>query len=146
MLMPIYTEMSDLFDNVVDGLMRDSFPKNECNYLLDRMVGNVPTDISSEEGGYLFEIDLAGFEKDELEVYMKNGYLTVKASAKNESKDSEKKYYLQERTGKSVSRTYYLGNEIDEDNIKARFDNGVLTLKINKKANCGLTKSVAIEG
>ena len=88
------------------------------------------TDIMKTENGYLLEIELAGFDKSDIELSFEKGYLTVSAEKKlNESEGD--KYLKRERVTK-LSRTYYAG-DIDKEQIKARYENGILSVDLPKK-------------
>ena len=93
------------------------------------------TDIKEEDGNVVVEIDLPGYEKDDIKVDLEDGYLTVKAE-KNEKKEDEKKgkYIRRERFMGMCSRSYYVGNSVRHEDIKANFKNGILTLTYPKNA------------
>ena len=87
------------------------------------------TDIKEEDGNVVVEIDLPGYEKEDIKVDLEDGYLTVKAE-KNEKKEDDKKgkYIRRERFMGMCSRSYYVGNSVRHEDIKANFKNGILTL------------------
>ena len=87
------------------------------------------TDIKEEDGNVVVEIDLPGYEKEDIKVDLEDGYLTVKAE-KNEKKEDDKKgkYIRRERFMGMCSRSYYVGNSVKHEDIKANFKNGILTL------------------
>lgn len=91
------------------------------------------TDIKEEENGYTFDVDLPGVKKENIAVSFKDGYLKIEVhSSKEESEEkSKEKYIRRERYFESSSRSYYLG-EVDEKNITAKFENGVLNLFVPK--------------
>ena len=92
------------------------------------------TDIKEDEKGYTFDIDLPGVAKENIAVSFKDGYLKIEVHSSNENKEDEKeaaKYIRRERYFENVSRSYYLG-EVDEKNITAKFENGVLNLFVPK--------------
>ena len=93
------------------------------------------TDIKELDNGYELEIDLPGFKKDEITMKLENGTLTVSA-AKGLDKDEEnkeKKYVRRERYAGACQRSYYVGEDITEEDIKASFEHGILTLFVPKK-------------
>lgn len=93
------------------------------------------TDIKSDEKNVIMEIELPGIKKENIDVSLKNGYLTVRASnnvEQNEEKDKKGHYLHRERFYGSASRSYYLG-DVDEKSIAASFENGVLTLTFPKE-------------
>ena len=93
------------------------------------------TDIKEEDGNVVVEIDLPGYEKEDIKVDLEDGYLTVKAE-KNEKKEDDKKgkYIRRERFMGMCSRSYYVGNSVKHEDIKANFKNGILTLTYPKNS------------
>ena len=96
------------------------------------------------------EIDLSGFKKEEVRAELKDGYLTL-AAAKGLDKDEEDKkgnYIRRERYAGSTSRSFYVGNGVKNEDVHAKFENGVLRLSIPKKAaeEIEADKYVSIEG
>ena len=107
------------------------------------------TDVKEHEDHYEVDIDLPGFKKDEIQLSLENGYLTVTA-AKGVEKDEENKGKLirQERWAGTLQRSFYVGEVLEETDIGARFENGVLSLNIPKKEEKKLPekKTIMIEG
>ena len=107
------------------------------------------TDVKEHEDQYEVNIDLPGFKKDEIQLSLEGGYLTVSAT-KGLEKEEEKKGKLirQERYAGSMSRSFYVGEAITEENVKAKFENGVLTLNFPKEKPAELPerKLIQIEG
>ena len=102
--------------------------------LYGRHVGNImKTDVREHEEGYEIDIDLPGFKKEEINLELQNGYLTVSA-AKGVDKTEEKKGKLirQERFAGAMQRSFYVGDSLTEEDIKAAFNNGVLSLTLPK--------------
>ena len=150
MLMPsIFGE--NLFD---DDWM--NFPFNDefwgkKNPLYGKHAQNMmKTDIRETDGSYELDVNLPGFKKDEIQVQLKDGYLTISA-AKGLDKDEEDKkgnYIRRERYAGSTSRSFYVGNGVKNEDVHAKFENGVLRLSIPKKAaeEIEADKYVSIEG
>ncbi|MBQ5415438.1 MAG: Hsp20/alpha crystallin family protein [Firmicutes bacterium] len=117
--------------------------------LYGRHVGNImKTDVREHEEGYEIDIDLPGFKKEEINLELQNGYLTVSA-AKGVDKTEEKKGKLirQERFAGAMQRSFYVGDSLTEEDIKAAFNNGVLSLTVPKKsAKIPEKKTIMIEG
>ena len=93
------------------------------------------TDIKELDNGYELEIDLPGFKKDEIKAELNNGYLTVSAAkGLDEDKEDKKtgKYIRRERYAGACQRSYYVGEDITEEDIKASFEHGMLTLFVPK--------------
>ena len=108
------------------------------------------TDIRETDGSYELDVDLPGFKKDEVQVQLKDGYLTISA-AKGLDKDEEDKkgnYIRRERYAGSTSRSFYVGNGVKNEDVHAKFENGVLRLSVPKKAaeEIEADKYVSIEG
>ena len=92
------------------------------------------TDIKEKKDKYLIDIDLPGYEKDGIKIEIQDGYLTVHAKVDKEDDDKEKgKYVRKERYTGECSRSFYVGDNVKEEDIKAKFHNGTLTLKVPKK-------------
>ena len=150
MLMPsIFGE--NLFD---DDWM--NFPFNDefwgkKNPLYGKHAQNMmKTDIRETDGSYELDVDLPGFKKDEIKVQLKDGYLTL-AAAKGldkDEKDKEDNYIRRERYAGTLSRSFYVGDGVKNDEVHAKFENGVLKLSIPKKAaqEIEADKYISIEG
>ena len=92
------------------------------------------TDIKEKKDKYLIDIDLPGYEKEGIKIEIQDGYLTVHAKVDKEDDDKEKgKFVRKERYTGECSRSFYVGDNIKEEDIKAKFRNGTLTLEIPKK-------------
>ena len=108
------------------------------------------TDIREHDGGYEVDIDLPGFKKDEINVDLEDRYLTISA-AKGMDKDEEKKkgrYIRRERYAGAVQRSFYVGDALTQEDIKAKYEHGILKLSIPKKDAKAVEtkKTIAIEG
>ena len=110
------------------------------------------TDVREHEDGYEVEVELPGFHKDEVELRLENGYLNNTADKGLEKQKKDKKsgqVIRQERYSGSLRRSFYVGEEITEEDIKAKLAHGVLTLHIPKKEakqKLPEKKTIAIEG
>lgn len=91
------------------------------------------TDIKETDKGYELHVELPGFKKDDIQAEIKDGYLTVNAETHNESEDSEGTYLRKERFSGKCSRSFYVGEEIAEDDITATFEDGILKLFVPKQ-------------
>ena len=154
MLMPsIFGE--DMFDD----FMRDFpfFDENAGNKIEKKLYGRhaknmMKTDIKELEGGYELEMDLPGFTKDEITAELKDGYLTVSATKGLDKDEQEKetgKYIRRERYAGACQRSFYVGEDITEQDIKAEFKHGILKLFVPKKEAKPAVeekKHIAIEG
>ena len=108
------------------------------------------TDVHEHDGGYEVDIDLPGFKKDEINLSLENGYLTVNASKglDKDEKDKKGKLIRQERYAGSMTRSFYVGEAITEEEVKAKFENGVLQLSLPKKEEAKVPEKrlIAIDG
>jgi len=93
------------------------------------------TDVKEHEDHYEVDIDLPGFQKDEIQLSLENGYLTVSAAKglDREKADHKGKIIRQERYAGELQRSFYVGEALTEEDITARFENGVLSLSVPKK-------------
>lgn len=93
------------------------------------------TDVVENENGYEISIDLPGYKKENVTAELKDGYITISAESKkdNEEKDQNGRFIRRERFVGSCSRTFYVGDAVTEEDIKARFEDGVLKVSVPKK-------------
>ena len=113
-------------DDVFDSMF--SFP-----FQYKKAAGQMNTDISDCGDSYQIDIELPGFAKEDVKAELKDGYLTI-AATKDETKESnEEQYIRRERYTGQCSRSYYVGDQVTKEDIEAKFDNGVLSLKVPKK-------------
>lgn len=92
------------------------------------------TDIKEKKNEYIIDIDLPGYDKEEIKLEIQDGYLTVHASVNKEENDEEKgRFVRKERYSGACSRSFYVGEDITEEEIKAKFKNGTLTIVVPKK-------------
>ena len=142
---------NDFFDDMM------SFPTFEDFGDVDRKLYGrhadrvMKTDVTEHDDRYKIDIDLPGFKKDELELSLQNGYLIVTAAKglDKDEKSAEGKLIRQERYAGAMQRSYFVGKDLTEEEIKAKFENGVLNLCIPKKEpkkEIPQKKCIAIEG
>ena len=146
MLMPsIFGE--NLFD---DDWMDFGFPEVEKALYGKHASHEMKTDVRETDSGYEVDIDLPGFKKDEINIQLDNGYLSISAAKglDKDEQDKEGKYIRKERYAGSMSRSFYVGNAITQDDIKAKYESGILRLSVPKKAaeEIESAKRIAIEG
>ncbi len=153
MLMPsIFGE--NLFDDWMDFPFGRDFDKEffgKSNPLYGKNAANImKTDVRDVDNGYEIDVDLPGFKKDEVKVSLENGYLTIQAAKglDKDSQDKKGKYIRKERYSGQCSRSYYVGEQYRNEDIKARFEDGILKLAIPKRDQQELQgdKYIAIEG
>ena len=108
------------------------------------------TDIREHDEGYELDIDLPGFKKDEITINLDNGYLTISAAKglDKDEQDKKGKYIRKERYAGAVQRSFYVGDAVTEEDVKAKFEDGILRLSIPKKdaRTVETKKTIAIEG
>ena len=108
------------------------------------------TDIREHDNGYEVDIDLPGFKKDEISLELENGYLTVSAAKglDKDEKDDKGKYIRRERYAGAMQRSFYVGDTLTQEDIKAKYENGILSISIPKKDAQAVEtkKTIAIEG
>lgn len=133
-----------------DDWMNFGFPEVDKALYGKHAAHEMKTDVRETDSGYEVDIDLPGFKKDEIDVQLDNGYLSISAAKglDKEEKDKEGKYIRKERYAGSMSRSFYVGDAITEDDIKAKYESGILRLSIPKKEakQVETTKRIAIEG
>ena len=138
----LFDEMMNLdFDKEFEKMTRPLYGKRAANMM--------KTDVRQTENSYELDIDLPGFKKDEITVQLDNGYLNITA-AKGLDKDEEKKdgqYIRRERYAGSMSRTFYVGDTLTQNDIHAKFEDGILKLSVPKQepAKIEQNKYIAIE-
>ena len=124
MMIPRRRNEFDLFGDFFGG--DDLFSRRESSIM--------KTDIKEKKDKYLIEVDLPGYEKENINLELKNGYLEVSAKIEKEQNNEEnEKFIHKERFFGSCSRNFYVGDQIVEEDIHAEFKNGILRISIPKK-------------
>ena len=120
-------------ENLFNDWFDFSFPEVDRRYT-GRTDQIMKTDVKEKDNGYEVEIDLPGFKKEDIKAELKEGYLTISA-ARNVSNEEKKegKYIRQERYAGACERSFYVGEDMTEDDIKGEFKHGILRLSIPKK-------------
>lgn len=121
----------NLFDNMFDEMFKDPFFTNK------RVDKVMKTDIQEKENQYVLDMDLPGYEKEDIKAQLKDGYLTISAQKNQVSEDKDEKgnYIRRERYSGKCSRSFYVGESVKEEDIKASFSNGILQLTFPKEAD-----------
>lgn len=131
MLMPsIFGE--NLFDDFFDDFARPA--RNAVRY--NTPASNVMrTDIKESETGFELDIDLPGYRKEDMKAELRDGYLTISAQTGGDSGEKEEsgRYIRRERYYGTCSRSFYVGKEVTQDEIRARFEDGILKVSVPKK-------------
>ena len=134
MMMPsIFRE--DLFDNFMQDFAFPSFPNIDKALYGTNVKNLMKTDVKETDTEYVVEIDLPGFKKDEIQMQLRNGSLTVSAakSLDKDEKNQEGAYIRRERFAGSMSRSFYVGEHVKEEDIHPRYENGILTFHLPKE-------------
>ena len=110
--------------DLIEDMFRDPFFTNEESKIMK-------TDIKEKKDKYIIDIDLPGYEKENIKMSIEDGYLTVNASTNTEKEDKEEgKFVRKERYMGSCSRSFYVGDAVENEDIKASFKNGTLKITI----------------
>ena len=124
----------DLFDEFW------GFPTHELANIDKHLYGKnarnlMKTDVHENDTDYEMDVDLPGFKKDQINVKLEDGYMTISATKDHdtEKKDRHGKIIRQERYSGMMSRSFYVGDEITTDEIHGKYEGGVLTLSVPKK-------------
>ena len=136
----------NLFDDWVDF----SFPDIDKTLYGKHAKNMMKTDVKETDQGYEVAIDLPGFKKDEIKLELNDGYLTISAEKglDKDEKDKENRYIRRERYAGSMSRSFYVGESLTEQDIHAKYENGILTLDVPKEDKKAVPEKryIAIEG
>ena len=124
MMIPKRRNEFDLFDDFFKG--DDFFPARHESSIMK-------TDIKEKKDKYVIEIDLPGYEKENINLELKDGYLEVTAHVEKEENKEEEKFIHKERFYGHCSRNFYIGDQITEEDIHAEFKNGILRIDVPKK-------------
>ena len=142
--------------NLFDDFMDFDFPAfGEFGDVDKKLYGKhaphvMKTDVKEHDDKFEVDIDLPGFKKDEIQLELQNGYLSIAATkgVDKEEKDKKGKLIRQERYSGSMQRSFFVGKNVTEEDIKAKFEDGVLKLEIPKKEAPKVPekKTIMIEG
>ena len=129
MLMP-----SIFGENLFDDWMDFSFPAFDKTTFGTNARNMMRTDVKESDHDYELDIELPGYQKEDVKAQLKDGYLTIQAAknVNNDQKDEKGNYIRRERYSGSMSRSFYVGEGVKETDIQARFENGVLKLNVPK--------------
>lgn len=105
---------------------------------------NMKCDIYEKGGNYFIEMDIPGFDKNDIAIDVNNDYLTISASKDETKEDKDKNYIRKERSFGKYERSFYVGN-IDSNEIKAEFKHGLLKVSIPKEKKIENNKKIQID-
>ena len=136
---------------MMTGLILTGISGGKKNPLYGKNAKNImKTDIREHDTGYELDVDLPGFKKDEINIELENGYLTISAAKglDKDEQDKKGKYIRKERYAGAMQRSFYVGDAVTEEDVKAKFEDGILKLSIPKKdaKEVETKKTIAIEG
>ena len=131
MLMPSLFR-TNVFDDLFDDFAKET--KRAAQNIVS-VTGVMKTDIVEKEDSFELMIDLPGFTKEDVKAELKEGYLNIQAerNTSSEEKDEEGKFIRRERYSGTCSRSFYVGDDLKQEDIKAKFENGILKLTVPKK-------------
>ena len=139
-------------ENLFDDFFADPFGLVSANRTDEALYGKharnmMKTDVRELDGSYELDIDLPGFKKDEINVDLKNGYLTIGASKglDKDEKDKNGKYIRRERYAGVCSRSFYVGNVVRPEDISAKYEDGILKLSVPKTVKKELPETTSVE-
>lgn len=145
MILPSLFSRSNFSDN-----LWDDFFNMPSSVEAKPSVSLMHTDIKELENGYELEMELPGYEKNNIQIELKEGYLTITARREGttEEKDQTSRYVRRERYAGSCQRSFFIGEHVKQDDIRAAFENGILKLsfpKENMKPQVEEKKFISIE-
>src|SRR5574344_216728 len=126
------------------SILTDNFMNNMFDYFFNdsyvpsdrvKRVSTMNTDIKESDAGYQIDMELPGFKKEDIKADLTDGYLTIQDShnENKEEKDDKTKYIRRERFSGCYERSFYVGDALTQEDIKAKFNDGVLTGNVPKK-------------
>ena len=138
----------DLFDNFFEDFAR---PVRHRGFRMPETTALMKTDVKENENGYELDIELPGYKKEDVKAQLKDGVLTINAetNSEKEDKDDNGKFIRRERYFGSCTRSFYVGDTVTQEDIKAKFENGILKLTVPKKEAVPAVEEnhyIAIEG
>ncbi len=162
MLPSLFNDSLGLVDSTLDTFFNDrDFVSPEKKLYGHNAKNIMRTDVKETDKGYEMMVDLPGFDKEDVKVELENGYLTISAKkecdsegkeCKRNEEDDEKekegkhcKYIRRERYFGAMSRTFFVGDYVNKNDVKASFKHGILTLTFPKKENSTKKESCCIK-
>ena len=125
----------NLFDDFMNDFAFPAFPNVEKKLYSKHARNLMKTDVKDTDTGYEVDVDLAGFKKDEIQIELEKGFLTVTAAKglDKDEKDKKDNYIRRERYAGSMSRSFYVGEHVTEDDIHPKYENGILSFTVPKE-------------
>ena len=128
-------------NNDVFGLFEDAFNGFLSPVIFNGALGDMKADMVKTETGYHLQVDVPSFNKEEINLKLEEGYLTITAKKKEEEKEN---YVIKERNY-NLSRSFYVGENVTEDGVKAKLNNGTLEVEITVQEPEQKTKFIKID-
>lgn len=138
-MLPSIRRSFGLFDDFFDDPFFNSKKERKNELMI------MQTDIQDKDGKYLISVDLPGYNKENIDVELENGYLTISANTVTENTIDEEGYIKRERYSGNCRRTFYVGENVSEDDIKAKFENGTLKISVPKEEETKKDKKKLID-
>ena len=141
----------NLFDDFMNDFAFPAFPNVEKKLYGKHARNLMKTDVKDTDTGYEVDVDLAGFKKDEIQIELEKGFLTVTAAKglDKDEKDKKDNYIRRERYAGSMSRSFYVGEHVTEDDIHPKYENGILSFTVPKEETIAIEDKkhyISIEG
>ena len=142
----------DLFDSVFDNFFEDFMRPVRFRQLHTPQTASLMrTDVKENGSDYELDVELPGYKKEDVKAQLKDGVLTISAETNSdtEDKDADGRFLRRERRYGACSRSFYVGDNLTQEDIKAKFENGILKLTVPKKEIAPAVEEnryIAIEG
>lgn len=128
----------DIFDSFFDDPFFEGGKRRERHDIMR-------TDIKEKDGNYILEMDVPGCDKEDIKIELENGYVTISAKTSNKVDEEKEGYIYKERFVGECSRSFYVGDNVKEEDIKASFKNGTLMLTFPKEETKQIENKKTIE-
>ena len=125
-----------MLPSIFDDVFGDVFDRKEVSVM--------KTDVKEVGDNYELDIDVPGYNKEDIKLELERGYLTVTAEQTKDSDEENKKYIRRERYYGKTSRTFYVGDDVTENDIKANYKNGILSITVPKVSKDETKKVIEI--
>ncbi len=121
--------LANRVNNLFDEMFKEFFLESPAWFNQSQMM---KTDVQEKDGNYLIDMELPGFTKEDLHAELRDGYLTITASRNENKEEKDGNYIRRERFTGSSRRSFYVGDKVKEEDIKASFKDGILRLSVPK--------------